>query len=246
MQRVRALIDCGATGICMSPRLLRRIGLQPMAAHTTALGLNRHVIEHAKDSQIITISVQYLKHLALVDESQVQVVLIKAYDLVLGLPWFWDRNPEIDWSKNSLLSLRNPTGSDTQDTLPTKQEESGVSIELLSATAFDDQLAGEEFTAAFALKIEDCIELLGATVDWTHERGKYPRRLNGRARSSGNSCGWRGSTWGPWMTAIGSPRLGVIDWMAGLGSFGTQPLTTRPPGLDSYSTPIPVKKDGLT
>jgi len=54
--------------------------------------------------------------------------------------------------------LRNPTSSDTQDTLPNKQEESGVSIELLSATAFDDLLAGEEVTVAFTLNIEDCIE----------------------------------------------------------------------------------------
>jgi hypothetical protein len=49
------------------------------------------------------------------------------------------------------------------------QEESGVSIELLSATAFDDLLPGEEVSAAFALKIEDCIDLLGDTVEGTHE-----------------------------------------------------------------------------
>ena len=72
----------------MSPRLLWRLGLRHQAAHTTTLGLNRHVIEHANDSGTTTISVQYLKHLAPVDESEVLVVPIKAYDLVLGLPWF--------------------------------------------------------------------------------------------------------------------------------------------------------------
>jgi len=95
------------------------------------------------------------------------------------------------------LSLRNPTGSDTQDTLPNKQEESAVSIELLSATAFDDLLAGEEVTETFALKIEDCIELLGAMVERTHEEGEYPYRLNRRARSNGDSCGRRASTCAP-------------------------------------------------
>jgi hypothetical protein len=75
------------------------------------------------------------------------------------------------------------------------QEESRVSIELLSATAFDDLLAGEEVTETFALKREGCTELLGATVERTHEKGEYPRRLNGRARSSGDSCGRRASTW---------------------------------------------------
>jgi len=195
MQRVRHLIDCGATSICTSPRLLRRLGLQHQVAHTTTLGLNGHVIEHANDSRKTTISVQYLKHLAPVTESEVLVVPVKAYDLVLGLPWFRARNPEIDWSKKLLLSLSNPTDSDTQDTLPNMQEESGVSIELLSATAFDDRLASEEVTETFALKMEDCTELLGATVERTHEKGEYPCRPNGRARSAGDSCGRRASTW---------------------------------------------------
>jgi len=181
----------------MSPKLLRSLGLRHQAAHTITLGLNGHVIVHANDSRKTTIAVQYLKHLAPVDESEVLVVPIKEYDLVPGLPWFRARNLEIHWSKRLLLSLRNPTGSDSQDTLQNKQEESGVSIELLSATAFDDLLAGEEVTAAFALKIGHCIELLGATVERTHEKGEYPRRLNGRARSSGDSCGRRGSTWDP-------------------------------------------------
>jgi hypothetical protein len=66
--------------------------------------------------------------------------------------------------------LRNPTGSDTQDTLPNNQEESGVSIEIRSATAFDDLLAGEEVTETLGLKIEDCIEMLGATVERTKEK----------------------------------------------------------------------------
>ena len=107
------------------------------------------------------------------------VVPIKAYDLVPGLPSFLARNPEMDWSKILHLSLKNPTGSDTQDTLPNQQEESGVSIQLLSAIAFDDLLAGEEVTAAFALKIKDCIELLGATVERTYEKSEYPHRLTG-------------------------------------------------------------------
>jgi hypothetical protein len=87
MQRVRPPIDYGATRICMSPRLLWRLGLRHQVAHTTTLGPNGHVIQHSNDSQNTTISVQYLKHQAPVDESEVLVVPIKAYDLVLGLVW---------------------------------------------------------------------------------------------------------------------------------------------------------------
>jgi hypothetical protein len=164
MQRVRALIDCGVTTISTSPRLLRKLGIRHQASYTTTLGLNRYVIEHANDCRKTTISGQHLKHLAPVDESEVLVVPIKPYTLVLGVPWFQARKPEIDNSKKFLLSLRNPTGSDTHDTLPNMQVDSGVSIELLSATAFHDLLAGEEVTEAFALNREDCIELLGARV----------------------------------------------------------------------------------
>jgi hypothetical protein len=93
------------------------------------------------------------------------------------------------------LSFRNPTGSDTQDTLQNIQEDSGVSVELLSATACDDLLDGKEVIAAFVLKIEVCIALLGDTVERTHETGEYPCRLNGQARSNGDSCGRRAYTW---------------------------------------------------
>jgi hypothetical protein len=34
-----------------------------------------------------------------------------AYDLVLGLPWFQSRNPEIDWSKGQLIGLQTPVGN---------------------------------------------------------------------------------------------------------------------------------------
>jgi hypothetical protein len=123
------------------------------------------VIELANVSRKMTNSVQYLNQLAAADKYEVLVVPIKACDLVLRLLWFRARNPNIDWLKKLLFSLKNLAGSDTQDTLPNKQEESGVSIAVHSATAFDDLLAGEEVTAAFALEIENCTELLGATVE---------------------------------------------------------------------------------
>jgi len=184
MQRVRALIDCGATSIFMAPRLVRKLGLPHEAAHTTTLGLDGQVMEHARDSRKTTMSAQYFDHLAPVDEPELLVVPIKAYDLILGLPWFRARNPEIDWSRNRLLSLRTPCGSGshgTEDTQLGQPEGSGVSIETLSATAFGDLLGSEEVAGAFALRIEDCIGLLGAKVEWTDKKGEYPRMLDERA-----------------------------------------------------------------
>jgi hypothetical protein len=138
-------------------------------------------MEHTRDSRKTTISAQYFDHLSRVDEPDVLVVPIKAYDLVLGLPWFRARNQEIDQSPNRLLSLRTPGGSGShgsEDTQLSQPEGSGVSIETLSATAFGDLLASEKVAGAFALPIEDCIGLLGATVERTHEKGEYPRMLD--------------------------------------------------------------------
>jgi len=44
MQRVRALVDCGATSIFMTPRLLKRLGISHQAAHITTLGMNGGVM----------------------------------------------------------------------------------------------------------------------------------------------------------------------------------------------------------
>jgi hypothetical protein len=88
MQPLRALIDCGATSIFMAPRLLKRLGISHEAAHITTLGLNGGVMQHAKDSRKTRITVQYMDYLAPVDESDVLVLPMRVYDLLLGLPWF--------------------------------------------------------------------------------------------------------------------------------------------------------------
>jgi len=74
MQRVRALIDCGATTIFMASRLLKKLGISHEAAHTTTLGLGGQIMQHAKDSRRTSITVQYMEHLAQVTEQEVLVV----------------------------------------------------------------------------------------------------------------------------------------------------------------------------
>jgi len=210
MQRVRALIDCGATSIFMAPRLLKKLGISHEVAHITTLGLGGQIMQHAKDSRKTSITVQYMEHLAPVTEPEVLVVPMRAYDLVLGLPWFRARNPEIDWNLRRLTALRSPNGPQAADILsgedkpppeaheklPERDEDTPApDIELLGATAFDDLLAGEEVVEAFALRIGECTGLLGATMEITTLSGEKPRRWTRRAGSSGGSCGRRGSTW---------------------------------------------------
>jgi hypothetical protein len=113
--RVKALIDCGATSILASPRLIEILGLGTQQAHTTTYGLDGNIRSHANDSRKTRLSVSYFEHEQPVDESDVLIVPMTAYDLVLdlpwfkttkGLPWFRTRNPEIDWDAGRLLSLQ--------------------------------------------------------------------------------------------------------------------------------------------
>jgi hypothetical protein len=185
MQRVRALIDCGATSIFMSPRLRKRLGLADEPAYVTTLGLNGQVMAHASDSRKTAFTVQYMEHLSPVQEAEVLVVPMRAYDLVLGLPWFQSRNPDVDWQSGRLLALRTPGGAEVvavdrvdHQECPgnapgsTAREEAcsegggGIpDIQILGATAFDDLLASEQVVGTFFLRVGDCTGLLGATVE---------------------------------------------------------------------------------
>jgi hypothetical protein len=105
MQQVKALIDCGSTSIFISPSLLRKLELPHEPAFTSTQGLNGQVMMSARESRKASLLVQYFEHLEPVDELEVLVVPMTAYNLVLGLPWIKVRNPEIDWTKGRLTAL---------------------------------------------------------------------------------------------------------------------------------------------
>ena len=185
MPRVRALIDCSATCIFMTPRLRKQLGIADEPAYVTTLGLNGHIMAHVSERQKTTFTVRYMEQLSLVQESKVLVVPVRAYDLVLGLPWFQSRNPDVDWQCGRLLALRTPAGAevvavdrvDHQEcpgNVPgcTARQEAcsegggGIpDIQKLEATAFHNLLASEQVIGTFFLRVGDCTGLLGASVE---------------------------------------------------------------------------------
>jgi hypothetical protein len=194
MQRLEALIDCGAPSIFISPSLLRKLELPHEPAFTSTQGLNGQVMMSAKESQKASLLVQYFEHLKPVDESEVLVVPMKAYDLVLGLPWFKERNPEIDWTNGRWTALQTPNGPqratipkvDHARPLPERGEgntnvDPPPDLQLLGATAFDHLLASEEVVEAFAIRLGECQGLLGASLEGITEGEGNPRMLNARA-----------------------------------------------------------------
>ena len=79
----------------------------------------------------------------------------------------------------AIIVVANPCGShDIVNTQLGQPEGRGVSSVMLSAATIGDLLASEEVAVAFALRIEDCTGLLGATVERTHEKCKYPCMLD--------------------------------------------------------------------
>jgi hypothetical protein len=162
--RVKALIDCGATSIFASPRLIEILGLGTEQAHTTTYGLNGNIMFHARDSRKTRLSVSYFEHEQPVDESDVLIVPMTAYDLVLGLPWFKTRNPEIDWEAGRLLSLQRRQPQPNRHGKEVSPTETGPDIQTLSATAFEDLCSSDEVSDTFSLTLGECKGLLGATA----------------------------------------------------------------------------------
>jgi len=88
-------------------------------------------------------------------------VPMRAYDLVVGLPWFQSRNPDVDWQWGRLLALRthggvvvvavdwvehqecpgNVPGPTPREKACSEGSGSIPDIQILRATAFDDLLA---------------------------------------------------------------------------------------------------------
>ena len=107
---VIALVDCGASSTFISPNLLRklRLGDEARPANVTTFGLNGQILQNAKDSRKIDLRVRYSDDLNKATKRDILCVPIKDYDLVLGLPWFKNHKPEIDWEANRVLGLRTP------------------------------------------------------------------------------------------------------------------------------------------
>jgi len=113
-------------------------------------------------------------------------------------------NPDLEFVNGS-VPTRTRSCSDGLEPLLTL----GIpDIQILGATAFDNLLASDQVIWTFFLRVGDCTRLLGATVEGiTDGEWDRPQVLDGRAGSSGSSCGRRVyQQCGPWMTATGMPR----------------------------------------
>jgi len=161
MQGMWALINWSTTSIFMAPRLRKQLLLPDSPAYIQTLGLNSQVMCHGGESRKTTSTVQYIEHLSQVDEWEVLVGAMRAYDVVLGLPLFQARNPDVDWRRGPLLPLQtagtaevvmvdwvdhqewpgNVQESVARDEACSKGGVGILDIQIVWATPFDDLLA---------------------------------------------------------------------------------------------------------
>ena len=157
------------------------------------------------DSRKIRITVQYLDYLVPLDRSDVIVVPMRAYDLVLGWPWFPKQNPDIDWARSTPCNhrVRVERRNDTDDY--------GSGIEGLGSRKWQASGVQYGYTVTWNNRIRRATTLPWSChtisrTDWgmhraaasdcgRHHRGLTrwyrPKRWTQRSESSGGSCGRR-------------------------------------------------------
>jgi len=80
---------------------------------------------------------------------------------------------------NAIIVIANSSGSNhIVNTQLSQPKGRGVSSMMLSAVTIDDLLASKEVAVDFAVHVENCIGLLGATVERTLEKCKSPHMLD--------------------------------------------------------------------
>jgi hypothetical protein len=109
-------------------------------------------MSHSKDSRKTrSICDCYFEHEQPVDESDVLIVHMTVYDLMLELPWFKTRNSEIDWDAGRLLSLQRRQPQPNRQGKVVSPTETRPDIQTLLATAFGDSCSLGEVSDTFTL-----------------------------------------------------------------------------------------------
>jgi len=156
-------------------------------------------MQYSKDSQQTRIIVQCLEYVSMVHESDVLVVRMPVWTLLLGLPLFHTRYHDIDWAHHGLTSQLSPSMSGEEKmaakttALASRISELkyknvndqligwGPHIQTLGGTTFNNLHTTNEDIPAFAVRIGECTELLESTLeDITMDSpGKPDRRAGG-------------------------------------------------------------------
>lgn len=157
--RCKILLDCGATGNFMSQDYVDKIKVE------TKTRKNKMTVKFADGNhQDVSRHTEALsfKIKDFTDKERFNIVDLKNYDMILGLPWLVRHNPDIDWAKRC-MTMRRSSAYKTlwpEDMLKNKKDFTGKcakeeeelhEIEMISALQMKRQIRKQN--AAFLLLI---------------------------------------------------------------------------------------------
>jgi hypothetical protein len=109
---VKALVDCGATGLFVDARWVQANGIPmrslsvPVAVYSVDGTLN----EAGAIREVVMVILQYGEHK---ERATFAVTKLGGQDMLLGLTWLRQHNPEIDWRSEEVKMMRCPPQCDS-------------------------------------------------------------------------------------------------------------------------------------
>lgn len=144
------------------PKASHKFRLETKPANTTTYGINGQILVNCSDSHKTEFTAQYIPHWTLIKETETLIVLLKTYDMVLGIPWLQDQQPKIDWVAGKILGLFGERGKVSRPANEENLGENQLQVELLTATAFADLITGSKVEYCALIEVSGGISL-GAT-----------------------------------------------------------------------------------
>jgi hypothetical protein len=96
MQLTKALLDCGATGLFMGKDFTQQenINTKKLSMPIPVCNVNRTPNDASPITEVVDIILKYKGHSKC---AVFTVTPIRQEDVILGLPWLKEHNPEVDW-----------------------------------------------------------------------------------------------------------------------------------------------------
>jgi hypothetical protein len=106
--RLSGLVDCGASGLFIDQDYVmrNRIPTKTLTRAIPVLNVDGTPNEAGAITQVVDLVLKYDNH---TEQATFTVISLGSQDLILGLPWLRQHNPEIDWSRSEVRMTRcNP------------------------------------------------------------------------------------------------------------------------------------------
>jgi len=179
MQCIRALIDGSRKSNFMALRLYTWLRILYEMAHITSIALAERVMKQVNNTWKTQVTVQYLEYLVPVNATDVVILSMPAYDLVLGVNWLPIKHADIERTRCRLSSVGSPNTLWVKEMTPMTMAVSlmvseantdmllgwGLDIQTVGAASFNDILARDQVVAALVLCIVGFTVLLGVTLE---------------------------------------------------------------------------------